>query len=81
MVAQGIELVPAGADQRRHLPPLDNGLGGIAPMFQSVAVAWLATTALTSAVHSAAHLPAHSRLLAWRLPPSPGMASGCLVHT
>jgi hypothetical protein len=67
------ELIPAGADQRRHHPPLGDGFGRVAAMLESLAVARRATTALSAAVHPAALPPAHSRLLARCPAPGPGM--------
>jgi hypothetical protein len=32
-VAHAAELVPAGAEQRRHLPPLGHSFSGVVPMF------------------------------------------------
>src|SRR3954469_20750975 len=74
------ELIPAGADQRRHHPPLGDGFGGVATVPEGVAVVRLAAAALSAAVHPAPRLPAHCWLPAWRPPPGPGMASGRLVQ-
>jgi hypothetical protein len=58
------ELVPAGAEKRRHLPSAGNSFGGVAAMPEGVVVARRAATALSAAVHLAALPLAHSRLLA-----------------
>src|SRR3954465_9257831 len=79
-VAHRPELIPAGAEQRRHLSPLGDGFGGVAAMLESLAVAMLAATALSAAVHPAALAAAHSRLLTRCPAPGPGMASDRQMH-
>src|SRR4051812_47515144 len=79
-VAHRTKLIPAGAKQRRHFPPLGDGFGGVAAMLESLAVARRAATALSAAVHPAPLPPTHSRLLARCPAPGPGIATGCLVQ-
>src|SRR3954464_841015 len=80
-VTHRAELIPAGAKQRRYLPPLGDGFGGVAAMPEGVAVARRCTDTVSTAVHPAALPPAHSRLLARCPAPGPGIAAGRLVHT
>jgi hypothetical protein len=39
--AHAADLIPTGAEQRRHFPPLCDGLGGVAAVSQGVLVARL----------------------------------------
>ena len=52
-VTHAAELVPAGAEQGRYLPPPGDGFGRIAPVSQSVLVAFGCATAFSAAVHPA----------------------------
>src|SRR4051812_28279811 len=79
-VAHAAELIPAGAEQRRHLPPPGDGFDRIVPMLQGIAVAWLTADPISTAVESTAAPPLHGWRLAWHPAPVPGMASGALVH-
>jgi hypothetical protein len=74
------EPVPTGTNQRRHFPPLGDGFGGIAPMFQGIVIARLTTAPLSAAMHSAPRLPADRRLPARRPASGPGTAPQALVH-
>src|SRR5690349_11548190 len=79
-VTHRAELIPASADQRRQLPALGHGLGGVAAVLHGVAVAQRAATAISAAVHSAPLPPAHSRLLARCPAPGPGSAASRQMH-
>ena len=69
--AHAADLIPTGAEQRRHFPPLCDGLGGVAAVSQGVLVARLC--AVLSA-HPASLAAAHSWLLTQCPAPGPGMA-------
>jgi hypothetical protein len=51
--AHAAELIPAGAEQRRHLAVPGNALGRVAPVFQGVAIATWRANAVSAAVHPA----------------------------
>jgi hypothetical protein len=52
-VAHRPELVPTGAQQHRHLPPPGNGLGGVVPVLQGVAVARRRPAPVSPVMHPA----------------------------
>jgi hypothetical protein len=60
-VTHRAKLIPAGAEQRRHHPPLGDGFGGVAAMPEGVAVVRLAAAAFSAAVKSTATPTRHSR--------------------
>jgi hypothetical protein len=48
-------LVLAGAEQRRHFPPLGDGLGGVVPILQRIVVAARSATPVSAIVHASPH--------------------------
>jgi hypothetical protein len=60
-VAHRAKLIPTGPEQRRHLPPLGDGFGGVAAMPEGVAVTRRRTDTVSTAVHPPSLPPAHDR--------------------
>src|SRR4051812_48494816 len=79
-VVHAAELIPAGPEQCRHLPPPGDRFCRVAPMFQSVLVAWRRTAAFSPTVKPTAGPPRHSRRLARHPAPIPGTASWAPMH-
>jgi hypothetical protein len=79
-VAHRAELIPAGAEQRRHLPSTSHGFGGVAPVFQGIPITRLATAPISSTVEPTANPTRYSRRLARHRAPVPGTASRARMH-
>jgi hypothetical protein len=79
-VAHAAELIPAGAKQRRHHPPLGDGLGSVAAMPEGVAVTFGRSAAFSATVKPTASPSRHSGRLARHTAPVPGAASRALMH-
>jgi hypothetical protein len=60
-VAHPPKLLPASAEQRRHLPSTGDSLGGVAPVFQGVPVAFGRTDPISAAVKPTTGPTRHSR--------------------
>ena len=60
-VLHAAELIPASAEQRRHLPPPGDGFGGIAAMPEGVAVTFGRSAAFSAAVKPTASPTRHGR--------------------
>jgi len=74
------QLVPTGPEQRRHFPPLGDGFGRIAPMFQGVLVAHRGADTVSTAMKSTAGSPGDGRRFARRSVPVSGTASWTPMH-
>jgi hypothetical protein len=65
-LAHVADLIPAGAEQRRHFPSTGHSRGGVAAMPEGVAVSRLTTDSISAAVHSVPLPSLHRRLPAGR---------------
>ena len=80
-VPNAAKVLPAGPEQRRHLPPPGDGFGRTAPMFQSVLIAPGSAASVSPAMKPTASPSLHGGRLARHLAPVPGIAAGRLVQT